>query len=726
MPQASFWHEISGFVTVQESAPKGWNRDYPERGLYYRNRESALWRHTIEADANDLSQAQVSDSNVAAYTEMRRAMRPQLAPVPSDQRWQLQEKTAETPQFDLAPYAELLKSLPAEFSLYARGAVAYHAKDLATAIELWNGVLSLPEKDRHFRSVWAEYMLGRAAMQIDPRQAIAHFERARAYVDAGFADALDLYTESFMWQANVEIQLGDPVEAIQRYRTLLEKRHEEAGVSVRRTIMKCLDNKDLCNALATDEFCRNLTTAVLVARSSRSPYSEAENDNALRNWLDALRAAGIQSPVLGADKLAWAAYRQADFDIAKRCVELADPNLPYARWVQAKLLLREGNIEAAEEIYGNIATALRAEETWQLTYAYAPYPRSMVNAELGVIQTARGKYAAALDTFLRGGRWQEAAHIAERVMTTDELETYLASFTEPEITGRSIRGYGETPDAILQPGDTLGDQDSRAERELNTYEQFLSYLLARRYARNGEWVRALPLYPESLRAHAQEIAQHLNAKPTIDPPHRTIAALGNLVSRTWGGTQVKVRMRTVDEELAQHYYDAAELVRKYGMELLGTERAPDYRVYGGNFGSYGGTSEYPRLQRINFNVGEDYRALTLPKATTAALSPSSDEKQRIRASAPKPHLRFHYRYTAANLMWKCAALRPDNDLLSMKALYKGGSYIKDRDPQFADKFYKALVWRNWETTYARKANEARWFPKDPPGESDNDAAIASN
>lgn len=721
MPRPSFWHEVATFITVREETPKEWNPDYPERGYYFRNRESALWRHTIDADEHDLALAG-GMANVAAYSAMRKAMRPNLAPVTNDQRWQPQENVVTPPPFDLAPYADLLQALPAEFSLYVRGAAAYHAKNLATAIELWNAVLNLPENERHYRSVWAEYMLGRAAMQIDPKQAIDHFERVRALAEAGFVDSLDLYTESLMWQSAVEMQLGDAVAAIHRYKRLLEQRNEIAAGSVVSIICKSLDNKEICSAFAKDEFCRNLVTAALVSRSTPSYYGQAKPDTAVKNWLDALQNEGIQNPLPGADKLAWGAYRQADFEVAKQCAELADPQSPYAQWVIAKLLLREGNIEAAQNLYSKLAMTFPSEDTWKLAHDYAPHPRSIVNTELGVILTARGSYASALDAFLRAAHWREAAHIAERVMTTDELEAYLATFEEPELGAVYMSSYRESPDGIIEPFGTLGYQDSRAVRKMNTYEQFLSYLLARRYARNGDWVRALPLYPEPLRPNAEEIAKHLNAQPSVKSPHGAIVALGNLMSRTWGDSQVEVRVRTVDEDLAQHYYDAAKLIREYGMELLGTELFPDYRVYGGEYGSYEKTAEYPRSKRVYFGSSEP----NLSKVTIDALLPSPGEKQRIRASAPKPHLRFHYRYTAANLMWKCAALRPDNDLLSMQALYMGGSYIKDRDPQFADKFYKALVWRNWETTYARKANEVRWFPKDPPGESDNDAAVSGN
>ena len=46
-------------------------------------------------------------------------------------------------------------------------------------------------------------------------------------------------------------------------------------------------------------------------------------------------------------------------------------------------------------------------------------------AELGVLKLSRGEFAQALDALLRSGFWQDAAYVAERVLTTDELKTYV-------------------------------------------------------------------------------------------------------------------------------------------------------------------------------------------------------------------------------------------------------------------------------------------------------------
>ncbi|MBX7259899.1 MAG: hypothetical protein K1Y02_26330, partial [Candidatus Hydrogenedentes bacterium] len=99
-----------------------------------------------------------------------------------------------------------------------------------------------------------------------------------------------------------------------------------------------------------------------------------------------------------------------------------------------------------------------------------------------------------------------------------------------------------------------------------------------------------------------------------------------------------------------------------------------------------------------------------------AIQATDDEKKRVWDSVPSPNKRFHYRYTAADLMWQCAAQLPKNDPLSLRALYWGGTYLKLRDPEAADRFYKAMVMRNWSMPFAQQANKLHWFPIEEPDE----------
>jgi len=70
----------------------------------------------------------------------------------------------------------------------------------------------------------------------------------------------------------------------------------------------------------------------------------------------------------------------------------------------------------------------------------------------------------------------------------------------------------------------------------------------------------------------------------------------------------------------------------------------------------------------------------------------------------------HVSYQAAALAWEAAKLLPDNDDLTAYILWQGGSFIKNRDQQYADVFYKALVRRNGQTVLGAEADRQRWFP----------------
>jgi hypothetical protein len=128
------------------------------------------------------------------------------------------------------------------------------------------------------------------------------------------------------------------------------------------------------------------------------------------------------------------------------------------------------------------------------------------------------------------------------------------------------------------------------------------------------------------------------------------------------------------------------------MELLGTEIEPDWFVYDGHFAR----------DRI-----ADRRSLPGP---SALVSSSSDERRRIGENTV-PEERFHYRYEAAGHAWRAAELMPDQSDQTARVLCIAGSWLKDRDPQAADRFYKALVRRCGATQLGREADELRWFPK---------------
>src|SRR5262249_1088317 len=117
-------------------------------------------------------------------------------------------------------------------------------------------------------------------------------------------------------------------------------------------------------------------------------------------------------------------------------------------------------------------------------------------------------------------------------------------------------------------------------------------------------------------------------------------------------------------------FQAALIARTNGMELIGTEVAPDWHYHLGGF-DYGVT-------------GEDRGSNTL----AVVIRPSKSELHRDTEHQPDPNVRFHYRYQAASLAWQAAGLLPDNNDQTAFILWQGGSFLKYRDPQTADFFYK--------------------------------------
>ena len=144
---------------------------------------------------------------------------------------------------------------------------------------------------------------------------------------------------------------------------------------------------------------------------------------------------------------------------------------------------------------------------------------------------------------------------------------------------------------------------------------------------------------------------------------------------------------------------AARIARHDGMYLLGTEREPDYRIGSGNYGEANPVSVNEAAKTLRKHAGA-YKA-------------SRDEAARYVQSAAYPNKRFHYRYIAADLAWQAAGLMPNNDPQTAQVLYEAGMWLKDRDPQAADRFYKALVRRCGKTPLGQAADAKRWFPEPP-------------
>ena len=571
-----------------------------------------------------------------AWVDTRRASRRVRNPWGTSAR-------SDVPDF---PQLVLPAGLPEEFALYFEGAVAWHRDAPDEAGEKWAALLALPIEQRPYRSVSAAFMLGRKWANDAERgspdsiakraEAQRFFALARSLAER-FPDPLGLAAESLGWEARLLLRTRQPVEAIALYLEQYAAGDDTALESLRVAARwSAGENDERLALLARDERARRVLTAHFISRWENG-WGDQSPPADLVNWTNALRKQGVRA-LPDADRLAWLAYEAGMFPLAWEWVKLAPEEATEARWVRAKLALRGGDLAAGASLLRSV-----------LATPTLPDPhRERVAAELGRVCLARDDFAGALAADLAGGLWEDAAYVAERVMTADELVAFVDATPSMAAPSLAARSWYRTEDMPTQ----------------------LRTLLARRLARLG-------------RTEAAET--YFSAE--LQPIYRAY------VVEVRAGFDVKVAAA----DRAAAFWRAAQIVREHGMDILGTELDPDWAIWGGSY-----AMSPVREERLG-------RRANAARATDM-FRPSELEAKRLETQRA-PEKRFHYRYRAAELAWWAAALLPNDSEEAARILATAGGWLKARDPEAAKPFYQALVIRCGNTALGRAAAAQRWFPQ---------------
>lgn len=570
------------------------------------------------------------------------------------------------PMPELGP-TSIAPGLPPEFADYMRGSIAYHMGKTNDAVTAWSELLKRPAKERYYRTVWAEYMLGRVAVDSQPQVSIAHFQKVRSLVLEGFADSTGLAAASMGWEARACLALKDYRRAIELYSEQISSGDTyHAAVSLRWTVNQAFaDGEVAVQTLAADAASRRVVTAVLISQSQWSDeLSNLGESSAAEVWLDMLEKNQAAEVEL-AEQLALVAYQAGEFDFAERWVKRAPQQSATTRWIHAKLLLRGGQMEEATTLLAGLVREFPVlvqappekggEEPAELfdrlvteeNYGYdetAP-SRQGILGELGVLKLHRREFAASLDCLLRGGYWMDAAYVAERVLTLEELKTYVDR--NWSVAKRIV---------VVKSEDQVPEFDAGSN---------LRYLLARRLARENRLTEASEYY------YGEEIELHKDRVKWL--------IIGRDVKRP-------------AKERAKALWEAAKITRSHGLELLGTEVEPDWAIHGGQFD-------------IGVSVADRWQ-----QKTNAILKTDTEELQRAVRHEVAPVARWHYRYLAADLAWEALQLMPNQSEATAKVMYEAGGWLKNQDPKAANRFYRALVLRCNKTELGATAEKLRWFP----------------
>jgi hypothetical protein len=448
---------------------------------------------------------------------------------------------------DARQVEEQAASLPAELKLYLAGAVAFATGDHGLAAEYFQKVLALPADQRALRSTWAAYSLGRAlfamSSEADARpdllaQSRNAFEQTRQLNIEGFSDPLELGVASLGEEARVVRTAGDWNRAIELYVT--QNLHGSAvGYTSLKLLMADLAAMpdDQLAVLLKGKAVQQLVTASLISRLDWSFGDQPPNELKLIKLLQTSTRGSLDN----ADRLAAMNYQQGDYASAKVFLEHAgDGGLAW--WLRAKLAVRDGDKSAAAAAYAKAAQAFPQNESWgdrrTPDFDYETLqPKCRVEGESAILALQRGDYLQAFDQLYRskGIYWFDAATVAERVLTLDELKHYVDTQVPapPPLTQQERDNYVPLPVAAS-----------------------LRNLLGRRLLREERYDEA-PAYFDNA---------DLQNKARLYGQQRQAAE-----SAWWPTLRAKA------------LFNAAWTAREWGMDILGYEMAPDYATFGGNY-----------------------------------------------------------------------------------------------------------------------------------------------
>ncbi|MBV7571204.1 hypothetical protein KW846_00695 [Pseudomonas sp. PDM32] len=437
--------------------------------------------------------------------------------------------------------------LPPELRWYLAGAVAFGAGDNALAAGYFKKVLALPAEQRASRSTWAAYSLGRALFAMSAEadaapdlleQSAKAFEQTRQLSIDGFSDPLELGVASLGEEARVVRTAGDWNRAIELYAT--QNLHGSAvGYSSLKLLMADLMTlpEDQVAELLKGQPVQQLVTASLISRLGWSFGEQPPNEQKMIKLLQNSTRGSLEN----ADRLAAMNYQQGDYASAKAFLEHAgDGGLAW--WLRAKLAVRDGDKNAAAAAYAKAAQAFPQNESWgerrTPDYDYETLqPKCRVEGESAILALQRGDYLQAFDQLYRSQSiyWFDAATVAERVLTLEELKHYVDTQVPapPPLSQQERDNYVPLPVAAS-----------------------LRNLLGRRLLREGHYEQALAYFDnDGLRHKARLYGEQRQAADSAWWPTRRAAAL----------------------------FNAAWTAREWGMDILGYEMAPDYATFGGNY-----------------------------------------------------------------------------------------------------------------------------------------------
>ena len=370
----------------------------------------------------------------------------EVAWLPSDQAEIVQQMRTES-SGDLAYSKGAL--LPASIRLYTAGAVDFHKGDTSKAIARFQAILDLPQDERRDRAVWAAYMLGRLyGRKGDVAQASRAFALTRELHIKNTPDPLGLGVASYGEEARLHL---DRARRIQKTKKMSAKqqreyRHEIAAAvrlyaeqaargstigvnSLRRVTDEVLGDDSAVAASICDPLVQRLLVTRTLQGEAIIPYGFDNTPSGISQLVNSVQKCRSKH-ISAADQLAAIAYRDGAYRLAQNLA--SQSNTPLASWVKARLAMQKGNVAEAAKYYAEASKAFPSSGDVQPPNEDT---LALLTGEKGVLTLARGEYVDALEQLYPYSAtfWGDVAYIAERVLTVDELKTFVDTHKDTQL-----------------------------------------------------------------------------------------------------------------------------------------------------------------------------------------------------------------------------------------------------------------------------------------------------
>jgi tetratricopeptide (TPR) repeat protein len=594
--------------------------------------------------------------------------------------------------------------LPASVRLYTAGAVDFHKGDSAKAIRRFNAILDLPANERRDREVWAAYMLGRLyGHKGEIGEASRSFALTRELANNGAPDPLGLGVASFGEEARLHL---DRVHALHNLKKMSSKQRREYGHEILAAVRLYAEQAAHGSTIGIDSLrdvideidevlgddsavaiCDPMVQRLLVTRALNADTWSRDNRVIPTTPQISTLVTSIQKcdsgNLIAADRLAAIAYRDGDYQLAHTLA--IQTTTPLAMWVQARLAMQKGDVGEAAKYY---AAASKAFPPSGDTSEADQRAKALLVGESGVLTLSRGEYVDALEQLYPYAAtfWGDVAYIAERVLTVDELKTFVDTHKKtqfnPAVSLDNLALIPDKPTASM-PVDSENDPNPAG---------WLPNLLARRLVRAGRYQEALNYVP-ALEVNSSTASTNSSpaAMPTVSPPAtapfavtvgqtpfipKSVVVIEPKRQKHWHKHLVREKIFEVPEDAVAEYvqglndantarsnvdrargwYRAAVLAGhfKSGNKIMGTEGPPDYY-----FQPYIADGTGQR------ELGDDDRFVT------------DGERQRFKASTPQPNFRYHYIFVGADEAIRAADLLPPRSQAFAAVLCNATSWITD-------------------------------------------------